>query len=106
MQVLNLLGNHWIVVFTIGCSNVCINVYDSLHMALSCTVKKVIADVLRYQGDIITIYHCDVQWQMGGNDCGFFAVAFATALCTGHDPVSKVYNQSSQGRRQLGAWGC
>ncbi len=26
---------------------------------------------------------------------GVFAVVFATALCTGHDPASKVYNQSS-----------
>ena len=44
---------------------------------------------------MITIHHCDVQWQSGANNCGLFAVAFATALCTGHDPAGKVYDQSS-----------
>ena len=32
---------------------------------------------------------------------GVFAVSFATALCTGHDPASKVYNQLSMRERML-----
>ena len=95
VQVLNLRENHWIVVSTIGCQPGCINVYDSLHMTLSCKIKKVIADLLQYPGDTITIHHCAVQWQSDISDCGLFAIAFATALCTGQDPTGSVFDQSA-----------
>ena len=34
-----------------------------------------------------------VQQQVGGKDCGLFAVAFATELANGGDPVKVQYDQ-------------
>ena len=68
--------------------------YDSLHMGLSKEVKELIADLLQYQEDTIIINYCDVQWQSGGNNCGLFSIAFATAICAGSSPVSIIYDQS------------
>ena len=36
--------------------------------------------------DSITLQFADVQKQNGGNDCGIFAIAFATAICLGELP--------------------
>ena len=60
---------------------------------LSSTVKKLIADLLQWKGNDITINYCDVQWQVGGDDCGIFAITFATAICNGHEPASIVFDQ-------------
>ena len=38
-------------------------------------------------------WYCDVQWQSGGSDCGIFALAFATSLCSGQDPTTTSYDQ-------------
>ena len=72
-----------------------INVYDSLHIRLSSIVKELIADLLQWKEDYITIHHCDVQWQVGVNDCGIFAIAFATAICNGDEPASIVFYQNN-----------
>ena len=93
VQLVNINNNHWITLSTVGCQPGHINVYDSLHMGLSSEVKEVIADLMQWKGKEITINYCDVQWQIGGNDCGIFAIAFATAICNGHKPASTVFDQ-------------
>ena len=62
-------------------------------MGLSSDVKELIADLLQWKGKYITIRFCDVQWQVGGNDCGIFAIAFATAICNRDEPASIVFDQ-------------
>ena len=47
--------------------------------------------------------HVDVQRQVGGSDCGLFALAFATALCSGLDPFACSYKQM-QMRSHLLFW--
>jgi hypothetical protein len=95
VQIVNIGHNHWITLSTIGCQPGHINVYDSLHMTLSSDVKELIADLLQWKGNYITIHYCDVQWQVGGNDCGIFAIAFATAICNGDEPASIVFDQNN-----------
>ena len=51
--------------------------------------------VLQWRGKYITIHYCDVQWQVGGNDCGIFEIAFATAICSGDEPASIVFDQNN-----------
>jgi len=101
VQILNLNNNHWITVSTVGCQPGHINVYDSLHMTLSEHIKKVLADLLRRQDRTITINHCNVQWQSGSSDCGLFAIAFATAICSGHDPATRVFDQSQMRQHMI-----
>ena len=93
VQIVNIGRNHWVTLSTVGCKPGHINVYDSLHMDLSSAVKELIADLMQWKGKDITINYCDVQWQVGGNDCGIFAIAFATAICNGLEPASLVLDQ-------------
>jgi len=37
----------------------------------------------------------NTQIQEGGNDCGLFAIATATTLCHGEDPVSAKFDAKS-----------
>jgi len=94
VQVLNVSQSHWITVSTIGCPAGSVNVYDSLHWKLSSHTKKVLADLMRTEDKAITVNYTDVQWQSGASDCGLFALAFATSLCTGQDPVTTLYDQA------------
>ncbi|PFX16880.1 hypothetical protein AWC38_SpisGene18817 [Stylophora pistillata] len=41
----------------------------------------------------VTVSNQKVQQQKGNSDCGFFAIAFATTLCFGRDPVEMKYDQ-------------
>ena len=50
---------------------------------------------LMFPGDQITLINEKVQRQIGINDCGLFALAFATDLCHGLDPVNQKYEQKS-----------
>ena len=63
MQVLNLNGNHWIVLSTIGCPPAAVNVYDSLHGTLSAVTKHLFADMLRTKFSELTLQHVALQWQ-------------------------------------------
>ena len=48
-----------------------------------------------FPGDQVTLVNEKVQRQVGSNDCGLFALAFATDLCNGLDPVNQRYEQGS-----------
>ena len=93
VQVLNVSGNHWITISTIGCKPGSLRVYDSMHLKLSSFTKKVVADLMMTKDRAISVTYANVQWQSGGSDCGLFALAFATSLCEGHDPSAILYNQ-------------
>ena len=49
--------------------------------------KEQIAAILFCEEQTITLYFKQVQVQRGHADCGLFAIAFATALCSGKDPT-------------------
>ena len=105
LQILNVSGNHWILLSTIGCPPATINVYDSLHGNLPPHAQRVVADLLQCKEANITIrLYMDVQWQSNGYDCGLFALANATALCSGNDPTSVTFEQSKMRSISWHAW--
>ena len=61
----------------------------------SMSLKKQISTILCTSQKSFTIEHVDVQRQIGTSDCGLFAIAFAVALCYGHDPHMYKYIQDS-----------
>ena len=95
IQVLNVNNGHWLTVSNIGCTSSSIKVYDSLGGRLPRTTKKVIADILQCQKRSITIIYEDVQQQAGSNDCGCYAIAYATTLSHGEDPAKMQYRQQA-----------
>lgn len=95
VQVLHVGGNHWITISNIGNSLTHVNVYDSLPSTdLPARAKSEIAGILCTEEKAIKLKFQDVQQQRGYKDCGLFALAFATSLCTGQDPVETTYVQN------------
>ena len=91
VQVVNASNNHWIVLSTIGCQPSSINIYDSLNGYLPPSIKTAVGNLLMTTDKIITVTYVNVQYQIGASDCGLFALAFATSLCSGQDPATLRY---------------
>ena len=94
VQILNVTGNYWITVSNFGCGSSRIEVFDSLGGLLSQQCLKVVADLMQCEESKIAIDYVDVQKQQGGNDCGLFAIAFATSICSRQSPATLSYDQS------------
>ena len=96
VQIINVRKNHWITVTNIGCISSHIKVYDSIPSGnISSRAIQEICAMIFSDAKEITLNFPPVQSQRGGSDCGLFAIAFATTLCTGFDPVHLLYNQHS-----------
>ncbi len=86
---------HWTVVSNIGCLPSVVRVYDSMNMQLSSSAKKTVATLLHMGSSQITLEYMNVQQQKGASDCGLFAIANATTLCHGENPVMYEYHQEA-----------
>ena len=94
VQVLNVSGCHWVTVSTIGCQPGVVKIYDSIpSFSLPARTKEQIAAIVFSQDKEITLELQEVQPQRGNNDCGLFALAFATSLCFGESPMQINYIQ-------------
>ena len=93
VQIVNVQSNHWICLSTVGCKPSTINAYDSLHGCIDAHTRKLITDVLQSKHRCIEVCYADVQWQSGLSDCGLFAIAFATSICSGKDPTTITFRQ-------------
>ena len=92
-QIVNFNG-HWVCVSTIGCGPGHVNVYDSLYSATPPALVKQLCCLLQTKEKQLTINVMEMQAQSGGNDCGCFAIACATALCHGENPSTLVWSQT------------
>ena len=97
VQILNVANSHWITVSNIGFPagmsrflTACL-----VHGDASVCTKEQIAALLCTKERQITLDYPAVQIQEGGSDCGVFAVAFATSLCTGDSPATITCHQPS-----------
>ena len=81
---------------SIGCVAGEVKVYDSApNGMISLNAKQQVAAILYTQQPQITLTLELVQCQHGSSDCGLFAIAFATSLVKGENPVSVQYTQHS-----------
>ena len=81
MQILNVRRSHWITVSTIGCPKEQVNNFDSLPCVdVPRQMKEQIAAICFMEESSITLNFPNVQTQIGGSDCGLFALAFAMSL--------------------------
>ena len=55
---------------------------------LPTSTQRLVAELVQCQERAITVQCIDVQWQSGGTDCGLFALAFATSLCSNQDTAA------------------
>ena len=85
VQILHCRGCYWITISTIDCQTEMVNIYDSLFSDVDDETQKAIRKV--FNESSISFSLPKMQRQKGTNDCGLFAVAFATKICFSHNPV-------------------
>ena len=90
VQILHVQQNHWIVLASLD--GKVLNVYNSLYTALDKHTVQVIQRT--YGCSPCNIKVIPVQKQIGGTDCGLFAIAFSIALACSRDPSNEAYDQS------------
>ena len=84
----------------IDCSPGRVQWLDSLHGLPSLSQQRVVADLLQATVDEIVIETMNVQKQLGGSDCGLFALVFITAVLNNQDPAALCFEQNKM-RRHL-----
>ena len=96
IQIINVSKLHWVCVSNYNCFPHTVDVFDYIwgFSVNSSSLKNQIAAILKTPTSSFNINFIDVQTQMGSNDCGIFAIAFAVALCSGRDPHMETYEQN------------
>ena len=79
-----------------------VRIFDSLFVnKLSYEVKKQIASIVQTKHNQIELKLEKTQQQQNATDCGIFAIAFATDLCHGIDPVRCNYSDGNELRHHF-----
>jgi len=92
IQILHDGSGRWVTISMIGWKHPEVQTFDSLYCTLSPDLKRQIAAILATKQCEIPVSFMDVQMQVGGCDCGVFAIA---SLCFGHQPGKFLFNQSA-----------
>lgn len=92
LQIIHSRGNHWLVMTTIGCSDSEVKIFDSAYSSIDEETSKLVCKLL---GRLANIMVVGIRKQLGGQDCGLFAIAIATSLATGSNPAELVYDQAA-----------
>ena len=88
IQILNVMcGSHWITVSNVNCEPNTVNVYDSAYAYIDSDTKLQICSLLRPICDVLKLRMPNIQRQPNSFDCGVFAIATATELALGKDPL-------------------
>ena len=95
VQILHTGERHWNVISTIGTVHPEVNVFDSKYSSCSTQSKVQIASLLATKEPAILLKYVEVQRQLGGCDCGLFAIAYATALIKYQQPGKLVFQQNA-----------
>ena len=95
IQIMNTGKHHWVTVSNINCNYEEIRVYDCASGGPTSSLLNQIASIICTPKDIIKLTYMDVQMQQGCDDCGLFAIAFATSLARGEQPGSFFYEQKA-----------
>ena len=90
LQIFHIEGNHWVCATTIGASGKKVLVYDSAYTRWSDQAVSFVRKQFRCAASSVTIQK-KVQKQRGGNECGLYAIANATSLAYGKDPINMTY---------------
>jgi len=89
VQVIHDHGDHWTVVSNMGCKP---NVYDSVFSTVHKETQQVICNLFN-AGSLVKVTMKPFQKQVGGIDCGVFAIAAVIALVFNVDPSAVRLNK-------------
>lgn len=91
IQILNVNNEHWICVASQKNNEVA--VYNSVAGRIDRQTIQIIAGMLKCKDQEFSVKHLPVQQQTNGDDCGLFAIAFATDLAANIEPTTRKYDQ-------------
>ena len=100
IQILHVSSCHWILVSNVnprdgGGFLRSVGIYDSNRMmSVSKALKNEICSFVKPTCDIYTFDIMNIQTQTNSSDCGLFAIACATELVDGQDPVVCNWDQT------------
>ena len=90
----SLSSGHWFTISTLNCPEGTVNVFDSMYTDLDQESKSQILSILKHDGKNVTFHVVPVQRQVGGTECGLFAIAFAVSLSFGLNPAKLIFDQN------------
>ena len=77
IQIIHDGHGHWLTISSIGVRDETeIFIYDSMYPSLGTYSKEQVAALLASNEEKVHIRMMDVQQQVGGCDCGLYAIAF------------------------------
>ena len=92
LQIVYSHGDHWIVASTLDHDSSDVMVFDSIYTSVDKGTQVVIQNLFALSVQSVIK---SMQKQRGGDDCGLFAVATATALAFGIDPAELTFQQDA-----------
>ena len=90
LQVLHVRQDHWIVASTLSGGSA-VQVYDTVYGDIDETTKACLLQI--FGSSKYTMV--SIPRQVGGRDCGVYAIAIITALAYGKDPSTISFKQST-----------
>ena len=90
VQLAHINQAHWVCLSNINCTPL---MFLTVHLIVHQVLLKQAASLAQCQNKQLEVRFSDVQVQEGSDDCGVFAIAFATALCDQVDPHSLSLDQ-------------
>ena len=100
IQILHVHDSHWITTSNVnakdqGVYTDCIHVYDSaMPLKVNPRIKQVVCSFYKCPSDTLRFEIMNIQVQNNSYDCGLFAVACATSIVHGVDPVLCQWDRS------------
>lgn len=97
VQIIHVRNNHWACLSNYFCDSPNeVELFDSMHNSCDpdSSVIRQVCTVLNSSARNVMIKIINVQQQCGSNECGLFALAFASDLCAHRDPFTRVYFES------------
>ena len=93
IQVVHCLKrHHWIVASNMLSASDHVHIYDSLHTTTDQESIELVTNMFGTE-DSSFIHIPEMQTQIGGTDCGLFAIAYMISLAYGDDPSVTSYDQ-------------
>lgn len=98
LQIVHCHGDHWIAASSVGCMNGIVNVYDSIYSSLDEMTERMVCNLFHTSTPYVKMQ--SLKKQVGGTDCGLFAIAVITAIAHDKDPSQLQFKQEEM-RRHL-----
>ena len=92
IQILNVSSSHWVAISNMDVGrnthhNDAVGVYDSLFLKVTLATKQDVCSFLRPLRKTLIFDIKNIKAQPNSHDCGLYAIACATELVYGFDPV-------------------